>query len=121
MPNIRNCAIILLMQCQCDCPVGICFDSNEQCYIQCSDSIDINPFAGCAPGWDCPWFFDATANHCKSEMHQTETYVIYRTAKECCEANTESATCIQESQGKWYFLEKSNTRPELISDYVFVI
>jgi len=84
--------------CQCDCPVGICFDGNEQCYIQCSDSIDINPFAGCAPGWDCPWYYDSAAGFCKSEMHQTETYVIYRTTKECCEANSDSADCIEVSK-----------------------
>ncbi len=42
--------------CRCDCPVGICLDHNEQCYHPCRETINTNPWAGCSPGWDCPWF-----------------------------------------------------------------
>ena len=45
-------------QCRCDCPAGICLDDNEQCYTTCDETIDTNPWAGCSPGWDCPWFPD---------------------------------------------------------------
>ena len=37
--------------CQCDCPVGICRDNNGYCLNPCQESINVNPFAGCAPGW----------------------------------------------------------------------
>jgi hypothetical protein len=50
-----------IIQCRCDCPVGICLDDNEQCYLPCQDTINTNPWAGCRPGWDCPWFPDKTA------------------------------------------------------------
>ena len=86
-------------QCECDCPVGICLDSNRQCYVTCTETITTNPFAGCAPGWDCPWFPDRIAGHCKSEMHMTETYEIYRTSVECCETHfSGSSTCLQASK-----------------------
>ncbi len=85
--------------CQCDCPVGICLDSNLQCYRTCSDTINTNPFAGCAPGWDCPWYPDTTVGHCKSESHLAQVYVIYRTASECCNANfAGSPTCLTDSK-----------------------
>jgi len=85
--------------CRCDCPVGICLDSNLQCYRTCSDTINTNPFAGCAPGWDCPWYPDTSAGHCKSEMHLSQVYLIYRTASECCEANfAGSSTCLTDSK-----------------------
>ena len=71
--------------CQCDCPAGICRDNNQQCYTPCQETIDTNPFAGCHPGWDCPWFPDTNAGHCRSEMHQVNQFQIYRTAKECCD------------------------------------
>jgi hypothetical protein len=59
----------------------------------------VNPWAGCSPGWDCPWFPDTSAGHCKSEMHQTETYEIYRTASECCEAHfAGSSSCLADSK-----------------------
>ena len=51
--------IIHSLQCRCDCPAGICLDANEQCYTTCEETINTNPWAGCIPGWDCPWFPDA--------------------------------------------------------------
>ncbi|EJK48070.1 hypothetical protein THAOC_33163 [Thalassiosira oceanica] len=71
--------------CQCDCPAGICLDDNQQCYTPCQETINVNPFAGCAPGWDCPWFPDHESGFCKSELHQPNEFEIYRTAKECCD------------------------------------
>jgi len=113
--------------CRCDCPVGICLDSNEQCYLTCVETINHNPFGGCSPGWDCPWFPDPTTGHCKSEMHNTQnngkvdknfgltslksdgktdlhgalgvSANIFRTSKQCCEVHfNTSATCLQESK-----------------------
>ena len=84
--------------CQCDCPVGICLDNNQQCYTPCAETINTNPFAGCSSGWDCPWFPDTIDGYCKSEMHPTQQYEIYRTAKECCDEHFGGSTCLQKSQ-----------------------
>ena len=37
--------------CQCDCPVGICRDNNGYCLNPCQETINVNPWSGCAPGW----------------------------------------------------------------------
>ena len=85
--------------CRCDCPVGICLDNNQQCYTPCTDTINTNPFAGCSPGWDCPWFPDTNAGYCKSELHQPNNFEIYRTAKECCDEHFGgSAACMNNAK-----------------------
>merc|ERR1719223_1927624 len=78
--------------CRCDCPAGICLDDNEQCYTPCQETIDTNPFAGCSPGWDCPWFPDQESGFCKSMLHQPNEFEIYRTAKECCDEHYGGST-----------------------------
>ena len=79
--------------------VGYCLDDNNQCYLTCAETINNNPFGGCSPGWDCPWFPDAAAGHCRSEMHPTQQFDIYRTSGQCCDANfAGSSTCVQESK-----------------------
>mmetsp|Transcript_1468 Transcript_1468/g.2820 ORF Transcript_1468/g.2820 Transcript_1468/m.2820 type:complete len:733 (-) Transcript_1468:83-2281(-) len=86
--------------CRCDCPVGICLDNNQQCYHPCAETIHTNPWAGCYPGWDCPWFPDPESDKCLSEMHQPNNFEIYRTAKECCTAHYSGKvdSCVFESQ-----------------------
>jgi len=85
--------------CRCDCPAGICLDNNEQCYTPCQETINVNPFAGCTSGWDCPWFPDSDAGHCLSEMHQPNKFEIYRTASECCKEHYGgSAICLTKSK-----------------------
>jgi len=73
-------------------------DDNEQCYTPCRDTIHTNPWGGCSPGWDCPWFPDQESGHCLSELHQPNNFEIYRTAKECCDAHFSSSSCLQESK-----------------------
>ena len=81
--------------CQCDCPAGICLDDNQQCYTPCQKTINVNPFAGCSPGWDCPWFPDHEKGFCVSVLHQPNEFEIYRTAKECCDEHYGGSTnCI---------------------------
>jgi len=85
--------------CRCDCAVGYCLDENNQCYLTCAETINNNPFGGCSPGWDCPWFPDPAAGHCRSEMHPTQQFDIYRTSGQCCDAHfAGSSTCVQESK-----------------------
>jgi len=88
--------------CQCDCTTGICSDNNEWCNIPCAGvKNDINPFAGCAPGWDCPWYPDSTKGYCISTMNIIETFTIYRTAQECCTANyPTSTTCVSDGKAQ---------------------
>jgi len=83
--------------CRCDCPVGICLDNNQQCYTPCTETINTNPFGGCSPGWDCPWFPDTTAGYCKSELHQPNNFEIYRTAKECCDEHFGGSTACMDN------------------------
>jgi len=85
--------------CRCDCPVGICFDNNEQCYHPCRETINTNPWAGCSPGWDCPWYPDQASGHCLSQLHQPNNFEIYRTSKECCDEHfPSSSNCLQDSK-----------------------
>ncbi|KAL7471196.1 hypothetical protein ACHAXS_011514, partial [Conticribra weissflogii] len=88
--------------CQCDCTTGICSDNNEWCNIPCAGvKNDVNPFAGCAPGWDCPWYPDSTKGYCISTMNIIEKFTIYRTAQECCTANfPTSTTCVSEGKAQ---------------------
>ncbi|EJK69569.1 hypothetical protein THAOC_09158, partial [Thalassiosira oceanica] len=99
--NIQNdCGwgILNPWTCRCDCPAGICLDDNLQCYIPCQETIDRNPFAGCLPGWDCPWFPDQENGFCKSKEHQPNEFEIYRTTKECCDEHFGgSADCMTKS------------------------
>ena len=109
--------------CQCDCPVGICRDNNGYCLNPCQDTINVNPFAGCAPGWgksypsasilvvvaprtglilfsrvDCPWH-PSNDGYCKSEMHIPNEFMIYRSAKDCCQEHFGgSAQCVTDSK-----------------------
>ncbi|KAL3782625.1 LOW QUALITY PROTEIN: hypothetical protein HJC23_000007 [Cyclotella cryptica] len=71
--------------CQCDCAVGICLDNNQQCYTRCDETIKSNPWGGCSPGWDCPWYPDDSLGYCRSEMALVEKYDLYRTSMACCE------------------------------------
>jgi hypothetical protein len=78
--------------------VGICFDHNQQCYEPCDDTVDRNPFGGCVPGWDCPWYADSRRGICDSKTDLVNIHDIYRTAKECCEVNFEgSSSCEYDS------------------------
>jgi len=84
--------------CQCDCPVGICRDNNGYCLNPCQDTINVNPFAGCVPGWDCPWH-PSNDGYCKSEMHIPNEFMIYRSAKDCCQEHYGgSAQCVTDSK-----------------------
>lgn len=85
--------------CLCDCAVGYCRDDNNRCYLPCAESIDNTLFGGCTPGWDCPWFPDAMAGHCRSEMHPSQQFQIYRTSGKCCAAHFGgSSACAQKSE-----------------------
>jgi len=79
--------------------VGICLDNNDQCYHPCRDTIHRNPWAGCSPGWDCPWFPSQEKGYCLSELHQPNNFEIYRTAKECCDEHYGgSSQCLEKSK-----------------------
>ena len=108
---LRLCRYVALLTCinPLYCPsdtsfrlcvsVGYCYDGNDQCYLPCAETINNNPFGGCSPGWDCPWFPDPAAGHCRSEMHPTQQFDIYRTSGQCCDAHfAGSSTCVQESK-----------------------
>lgn len=79
--------------------MGICLDNNEQCYHPCRETIDTNPWAGCAPGWDCPWFPSPDESRCLSQVHQPNNFEIYRTAGMCCDEHFRgNADCEAESK-----------------------
>lgn len=68
-------------------------------YTPCRETINTNPWAGCSPGWDCPWYPDQESGHCKSELHQPNNFEIYRTSKECCDEHfSRSSSCLEDSK-----------------------
>lgn len=88
--------------CQCECAIGFCFDHNQQCYEPCDGTIDRNPFGGCIPGWDCPWFANERSGLCETKSDLVNEHLIYRTAKECCEVNfAGSSSCEYDSMAVW--------------------
>lgn len=87
------------LQCVCDCAVGICTDRDNYCSEPCADQYTTNVFAGCQPGWDCPWHADSVTGYCVSEMVTSRTTKIFRTAKQCCDEEFKSSgTCVTESK-----------------------
>ena len=79
--------------------VGYCRDDNNLCYVPCTESIDHNPFGVCIPGWDCPWFPDQMAGHCRSEKYPSQRFQIYRTSGRCCDAHFGgTSACVQKSK-----------------------
>ena len=78
--------------CRCDCVPPICYDSVFLCASagSCPD-----PFAGCRVDLDCPYSVDTSAGDCLSSAKiPPGVYQVFRTKKECCEANyPDSSTC----------------------------
>lgn len=105
--------------CQCDCPVGICRDNNGYCLNPCQETINVNPWSGCAPGWDCPWHPSEDGGYCESEFHIPNEFEIYRTAKQCCDEHYGgSAQCVTDSKtpGKGY-IAPMNEFPDGYNNY----
>mmetsp|Transcript_15776 Transcript_15776/g.32987 ORF Transcript_15776/g.32987 Transcript_15776/m.32987 type:complete len:657 (-) Transcript_15776:54-2024(-) len=102
--------------CQCDCAPGFCLSANQRCYDGCTTHIDFNPFGGCIPGYDCPWYPSKMGEtHCKSTPVIAGIYNIYRKVKECCEKHFSALnidTCISDSKAS---VETAADETEVIS------
>jgi len=88
--------------CQCDCAVGFCLSANQQCYDGCTTHLDHNPFGGCEPGYDCPWYQDPSGQtHCVSTVNVAGQYNIFRNAIQCCERHfsyLDVENCVADSE-----------------------
>jgi len=72
-------------KCRCDCIPPICYDSLFLC---ASEGSCPDPFAGCTVDIDCPYSFDTSAGDCLSSPTIPHgIFQVFRTRKECCEAN----------------------------------
>lgn len=104
MPE-RDCGwgIWNVWTCQCDCAPGFCLSSNQECYDGCTTHLDFNPFGGCTPGCDCPWYPDSSGKtHCVSTVNFAGIYNIHRTAEQCCQKHfgyLDTGNCVEESEG----------------------
>lgn len=68
--------------CQCDCAPGFCLSANQKCYDGCTTHLDFNPFGGCIPDVDCPWYPEPHGKtHCVSTVNIAGQYNIHRTGK----------------------------------------
>jgi len=88
--------------CQCDCAPGFCLSSNQQCYDGCTTHLDFNPFGGCIPGYDCPWYPDPSGKtFCVSTVNISGQYNIHRSSTKCCEKHfsyLKTEGCVGESE-----------------------
>jgi len=89
--------------CQCDCAEGFCLSSNQKCYDGCTTRTAFNPFGGCEPGVDCPWYPSSDGStHCVSTVNAAGIYSIHRSAELCCGLHfsyLDTDDCVQDSQG----------------------
>ena len=47
---------------------------------------DFNPFGGCRPGKDCPWYPSKLGeNHCESSSNFAGIHNVHETAEKCCQ------------------------------------
>lgn len=86
--------------CQCDCNPGFCLSANQKCYDGCTTHEEFNPWGGCRPGIDCPWFPEKHGkSHCTSSANFAGIHNLHETAEICCKeqfgGNVNS--CVQSS------------------------
>ena len=64
--------------------------------------MDFNPFGGCIPGIDCPWYPDPSGKtFCVSTVNLSGQYNIHRTSTQCCEKHfsyLDTQGCVEESE-----------------------
>ena len=69
--------------------------------ILMDDHRDFNPFGGCRPGIDCPWYPDKHGKaHCTSSANFAGIYNLHESAEICCEEHFSALnvnSCVQNS------------------------
>mmetsp|Transcript_34642 Transcript_34642/g.58797 ORF Transcript_34642/g.58797 Transcript_34642/m.58797 type:complete len:181 (+) Transcript_34642:613-1155(+) len=99
--NILYCQTNTPQTFQCDCDPGFCLSANQQCYDGCTTHLDFNPFGGCRPGIDCPWFPDKLGGaYCSSSANFAGIYNLHETAEICCQEHFSAQnvnTCVAAS------------------------
>jgi len=102
--------------CQCDCAPGFCLSANQECYDGCTTHLDFNPFGGCSPGCDCPWYPDSSGKtNCVSTVNFAGIYSIHRTAEQCCQKHFSYLnidSCVQASEGSILYAKEATTKRE---------
>lgn len=88
--------------CQCDCSPGFCLSANSLCYDGCTTRTTFNPFGGCIPGTDCPWYPEPNGETwCVSTVNVAGQYRLSRTVEQCCEKHFSYLNldaCVQKSE-----------------------
>ncbi|KAL9179752.1 hypothetical protein ACHAXT_007722 [Thalassiosira profunda] len=88
--------------CQCVCDPGLCLSANGKCYDGCLTQEDHNPYGGCVPGVDCPWYPSKLGEpHCESSANFAGVHGLRETAELCCKQHfggLNQATCAADSK-----------------------